>query len=426
MVRHGSHLIVVGVVVWAMTAKACADEFPPGWLPIQRLDDTPTWAEFRKIDDKIHLYLPPGVKTVRGVFACFVFHSGDPRELARLWKFALVTVPWPFEYDLGHNDKRNGRYKLGHPMQNMGLLLRYLEVAAKETKHPELAVAPIVGWLMQNGNVFATDVWKRAPDRIIAWCDAFPNRLAKVPELTAQVPFAYAWEFTPHEENERIKLRAARLPELKDRLTPPPDFACRANTYGFPHGIYSKFNFFMAFLDRCIALRLPTETPPPGQPTKLKPIHIEDGWAGDYNEIGQWNTITPVKEAKGMVSPVWLPDEYAAWMWRSYHSARPDIHLTAPKLEYSKRGGRWGGPECGLGYGGYLKASEPHRFVADTKGNYVKVEFHDGHRIVGTAVQAPWQVDGIKLEPGLHALFAVGVRKDGTRQASRPAFVIVE
>ena len=40
---------------------------------MNRLDAKPPWAEFRKIDDKIHLYLPKDVKTVRGVFACFVW-----------------------------------------------------------------------------------------------------------------------------------------------------------------------------------------------------------------------------------------------------------------------------------------------------------------------------------------------------------------
>jgi hypothetical protein len=403
-----------------------AADFPPGWLPVQRLDDTRSWPEVRRIEDKIHLYLPPDVPTVRGVFLCFVFHSQDPRELARLWKFALVTVPWPFEYDLGHNDKRNGRYKLGHPMQNMGLLLRYLEVAARETQHPELATAPLVGWLMQNGPVFAADLMKRAPDRLLAWCDGFPQRVAQVPEVTARVPFAYAWELTAQEAKERPPLQLLRGPKVAGQPTPPPNLACRATTYGFPHGIYSKFNFFMAFLDRCIALRLPPEPPPPGQPTRLRPVRVEDGWAGDYNPISSWNPIAPARQAQGMVTPVWLPDEYAAWMWRAYHSAQPDLRLTAPKQAYGRHNGRWGGPECGLGYGGYLKASEEVVFAAETHGNYVRVEFHDGPRIVGTATQAPWQVRGVRLEPGLRALFAVGVTADGRRCASHPALVIVQ
>ena len=41
-------------------------------------------------------------------------------------------------------------------------------------------------------------------------------------------------------------------------------------------------------------------------------------------------------------------------------------------------------------------------------GDYVKVEFHDGNRVVGGATKAPWQIKNIALKPGLHVLFGVG------------------
>lgn len=421
-------LVLATIVLVAADLRA-ADEktdFSPGWLPLNRLDDGPVWSEFRKIDDKIHLYLPKDVSVVRGIYVCFVFHSSDPRELARLWEFALVTVPWPFEFDLGVNDKRNGRYKLGHPVGNMGVLLRYLETAAKETKHPELAAAPLIGWLGQNGSHLGADLLTRVPDRVIAWADSFPNRLEQFPKLSAGVPFPFAWEFTAKDEKDRKAEREAVLPKIKDQLTPPGDLKCRANTYGFGHGIYSKYNFFAAYLDRCIRLRLPADVPPAGQPTRLKPIMKESGWAADFNEVSEWVAIAPVKEAKGMVSPMWLPDEYAAWMYRAYHSAKPDVKLTGPVKEYQRINGKWGGPECGLGYGGSVSAGKPLAFAAEAKGDYAKIEFHDGDRIVATADKAPWQTDGVKLERGLHALFAVGVAKDGTRRASHPGFLLVE
>lgn len=406
--------------------KADKADLPPGWLPVNRLDDEPAWAEFRKIDDKVHLYLPPRVETVRGIFVCYVFHSSDPRELSRLWRFALVTVPWPFEYDLGHNDKRNGRFKLGHPVGNMGILLRYLDVAAKTTGRPELAVAPLVGWLGQNGAPLCADLYQRTPERVLAWGDAWYHGWPKYPDLIAKVPAASAWEFTRQTETERRTEREKRLATLKDQATPAPDLRCYASTYGFPHGIYSKYNFFAAFLDRCIALRLPEKLPRLGEAMRLRPVEREKGWVGDFNDIGEWNAIAPFSEAKGMVSPTWLPDAYGAWMWRSYHSAKPDLRLTAPVVEYRKKDGKWGGPECGLGYGGQVRAGAPLRFAAETTGNYAKIEFHDGDRVVGEAVKTPWQTEGVKLERGLHALFAVGVTADDARRCSRPAFVIAE
>lgn len=408
------------IISVASIAHAAEQPFPPGWLPVARLDTKPTWSEMREIKDRVHLYFPNETKPVRGVFVCFVFHSADPRELADLWNFALVTVPWPMEYDLGHNDKRNGRFQLGHPVQDMGLLLRYLEQAATETKHPELTTVPLVGWLGQNGSHFAADLLKRAPNRLLAWSDSFPNRLRQYPELTQAIPFAFAWEASKKD----IKAGVRSYGNDKDA---PADLSCRASTYGFDHGIYSKFNFFMLYLDRCIAARMPDEMPPPGKPVTLKPAARANGWVGDFDPIGGWNPIAPANANDPLKAayPVWMPDEYAAWSWRSYHSACEDIQLTGPKLPYSKHDGKWGGPQCGMGYGGHLAASEAHTFSATVAGEYAKVEFHDGHRIVGEATAAPWELTGVKLEPGLRVLFAVGVKADGARAASRPAFVIV-
>jgi hypothetical protein len=397
---------------------------PPGWLPVQRLDAATPWSSVREVKDRIQLYLPAHGGTVRGIFVCFVFHSADPRELAEHWNFALVTVPSPFEYDIGYHDKRNERPRItGLPVGNTSVLLDYLTAAAKETNHPELAVAPFVGWVGQNGGTIVNDLLQRAPGRVIAWADSFPKPLQSKPDVTKTIPFALAWELGKTDEQRRNSLLAESKPE---GATPPPNFTCEATTYGFPHGIYSKFFFFMAYLDRCILTRLPSEIPPPGTRTELKPIALEEGWAGDYTPVSEWNPIAPCKDAKGMIQPMWLPDEYSAWMWRSYHSANPDLKLTAPVIEYRKKDGKWGGSECGLGYGNIVSSQNPLRFAAETKGAFTRLEFHDGNRVIGTASAAPYEIEGIKLAPGLHALFVVGVSADGSRQASRPAFLIVK
>ena len=420
--RTAALLATLFVVTWLVPpAYLAADDFPPGWIPIQRMGTEPAWPEVRETANSIQLYLPNDKRPVRGVFICFVFHSADPRELADLWDFALVSVPHSFEYDLGHLDKRDDRYKLGHEQQDMGLLLRYLHVAAKELNHPELSTVPLVGWLGQNGSQMCADLYQRAPHRVLAWSDSFPNRLRKYPELTQAVPFAFAWEISKSE------LRSGER-AYRDDDQPVNDLSCRANTYGFEHGIYSKFNFFTAFLDRCISKRMPNEMPPPGEPVTLKPVDRNEGWVGDFGPIGEWNPIAPAasSEAKQFEYPCWLPDEYAAWMWRSYHSAQPDLKLTGPVIEYRKKDGKWGGPECGLGYGGYLSANQSLTFSADLKGDYAKLEYHDGDQIIGEATAAPWSVTGVKLQAGLHTLFVVGVKPNGDRTASRPAFAIAK
>ena len=416
MMRLACLLLIVTVLV-AKPAMA-ADNYPPGWVPVSKLDRKPTWSEVRKIKDKVHLYLPNGEKPVRGVFVCFVFHSGDPRELADLWNFAMVTVPWPFIYDLGHNDKRSGRYKLGHPTQDMGLLLRYLDHAAKATKHPELSTVPLVGWLGQNGSHLCADLYKRAPKRVLAWSDSFPNRLRRYPELTQNVPFPFAWEVSKRD------LRSGKRSYKKDK-NPPADLSCRATTYGHGHGIYSKFNFFMFYIDRCIQARMPEKLPAPGKPVALKPAVRKNGWVGDFDPISGWNPIAPAGELKSATYPVWFPDKYAAFSWRAYHSACKDLQLTGPKVAYRKKNGKWGGPDCGLGYGGYLNAKDAHDFTAISTGDYQRVEFYDGDTKLGGVDKAPWKLTGIKLKPGLRVIYAVGVKADGSKSASRPAMVIV-
>lgn len=414
----------IGVLIWLTALGAVsaeANQFPPGWLPLSQLEaDTPSWSEFRDVKDRVHLYLPGGDKPVEGIFACFVFHSGDARELARLWNFALVTIPWPFEYDLGVNDKRNGRYKLGHPSQDMGLLLRYLKKAAQETGHPELATVPIVGWLGQNGSRLGADLYQRAPERVLAWADSFPNRLRTFPEFTKAVPFAFAWEASKKD------LRAGER-SYKKGDEAVHDLSCRASTYGFGHGIYSKFNFFMAYLDRCIKLRLPESMPAPGEPVKLGPVRREAGWLGDFDPIGEWNPIAEAKspEAKSYRYPVWFPDAYMAHAWRSYHSSSPSLKMTGPVVEYRKKNGKWGGPDCGLGYGGELPASEPVVLLATAKGKFKKVLFYDGDRQLAELSSSPWTSNPVNLEPGLHVLYAVGVAEDGSKVASRATFLIM-
>ena len=152
---------------------------------------------------------------------------------------------------------------------------------------------------------------------------------------------------------------------------------------------------------------------------------LSSGWAGDYNEIGQWNTIAPFADARGMVEPVWLPDRYMAYAWRAYHTAKPNVKLTGPVIEYRKKDGKWGGPECGLGYGGQVKARTPLTFTAETTGDYAKIEFYDGDQLLGSAERGK-ALEGVKLERGLHVLYAVGVGSNGSRSASRPGFLVVE
>lgn len=409
---------------------------PPGWLPVNHLDDSLSWKAVREVTDKALLYFPRGEAPVRGVYVSVVFHSQDPRELARLWDFALVTVPWTMLYDLGLGDSRSPRSKqTGYPLGNMGFLLHYLERAAQATKHPELATVPIAGWLMQGGYEHAPDLYKRAPDRLIAWSDSFAHIL-RHEKFLENVPFVAAWELSGAMSAKRKADKEKSFDAVQGQLTPPPNLYCEATTYDFNHGVYSKWNLFAIYLDRCIKARLPDSLPAPGQQVKIKPVDRANGWVADFNEFTNWAAIAPYREARGMVSPMWLPDAYSAWAYRAFHSQDPQLAMVSPVREYLSsshfpQGDR--GP-CGLGFGGIegrvgtpiILEAGPRIYLDKKKREpgewpYAKVIFHDGDRVLGTVENAPWKLDGVKLEAGLHALFAVGVQADGSQDCSRPA-----
>lgn len=401
-----------------LCAHLNADDFPPNWLPVERLDAKTQWDDDEPpFTDGVRLYLPSD-KPVRGVFVCFVFHSADPREVADAWNFAMVTITRDTIKDLGTRDKKTGKRTLGYMDKGMGLILSYLEHAAEYSGHPELRAAPIVGWLGQAGSHFCSDLYKRAPDRVLAWADSFGSQLRNYPELTAKVPFPFAWEVRKGDLTSRRRTH-------KRNVGPLEDLSCQASTYGFSHGIYSKYNFFMAYLDRCIRVRMPDVMPTPGEPVKLKPVVRSAGWVGDFDPISEWNPIAPANsdKAKSMKYPAWLPDAYAAAMWRSYHSAQPDIRMTEPVIPYGRTNR---GPKMGLGYGGHLDAGKPLVLSAESSGDYSKVEFYDGDQLLGTATSAPWTVKDIRLEDGLHALHAVGITSDGMHTASQPAMAIAK
>ena len=120
----------------------------------------------------------PTKKPVRGVFACFVFHSGDPANW-RTWNFALVTAS-PFEFDPGANDKAR-RYKVYHDSQTWTSCVT--SISGQEAEIPNFQKFP-VGWL---GVAALARPVRAAPERVLERSSQPPRQY---PELTAKVPFA--------------------------------------------------------------------------------------------------------------------------------------------------------------------------------------------------------------------------------------------
>jgi hypothetical protein len=158
----------------------------------------------------------------------------------------------------------------------------------------------------------------------------------------------------------------------------------------------------------------------------LKPWRLEDGWAGDFAPVGEWNPIASVKLAHGMVDPQWFPDEYAAWVCRAYHTSQPDLWITGPVVPYGRSKDQQRFVNGGSSYSPPTPAGTPLTLTAEGQANYAGVEFYAGNQLLGRVERPPWQLESIKFARGLHALHAIGVRADGTRSNSRLAFLTVK
>lgn len=428
-------LSLFAVSVCSVASAQENPEYPPGWMPIQWFEADEHWDDdlprFR--EEAVHVYLPDKNKPVDGVFVCLVFTSPDPREFADVWNFALVTIPFPFTSDLGDKDHRNQSRAKTHEPQGMNLLLRYLDDVGKQSGHPELSQVPIVGWMGQAGPRYLRTRYHAAPHRVLAWADAFPSILRSKPfaDLAYKVPLAYSSEV-----HNRGKSKEAGKRVTHHMLRPVfDDLSANASTYGFKHGIYSKFHFFMSFFDRCIKLRMPDQMPAPGQPVKLKPVVRAEGWVGDFMPISEWNPIAPAnsKETQAFEFPAWLPDRYAAHMWRAFHSGKmtPDkpyfdatsIMIKEPVTPYFRGKNR---SRYGAGYGCFLYADTPVDFKVEVNVECFKVIYYDGDQVIGEVSKAPWHLEDATLQTGLRAVYAVAVQPDGTRVTSRCTFPVVK
>ena len=160
----------------------------------------------------------------------------------------------------------------------------------------------------------------------------------------------------------------------------------------------------------------------------------ENGWVGDFKPISEWNPIAPANsdEAKKFEFPSWLPDEYAAHMWRAFHSGKIDLEkpyfdatsimIKAPVTPYSRGSNR---SRYGAGYGCFLYADTPFDFEVEVNVDCTKVIYYDGDKVIGEVNEAPWNLEGARLETGLRAVYAVAVKPDGSKVTSRCTFPVV-
>jgi hypothetical protein len=61
--------------------------------------------------------------------------------------------------------------------------------------------------------------------------------------------------------------------------------------------------------------------------------------------------------------------------------------------------------------------------VRDLGTPIVKVDVYDGDLPLGSSSSAPYEIPGVALAPGIHAIIAIAMTQDGAQLSSRPSTV---
>lgn len=277
-------------------------------------------------DAAYRLWIPGGVKTVRGVIVhqhgCGVgsWKGAVPgakdlhwQALAKKWDCALL-VP---SYQMGEKDNcrlwcdpRNGSEKT---------FLRCLADFAKQSGHPELEKAPWCLWGHSGGGFWSSLLLTLHPERIVAiWFrsgsayGAWTKGEIPAPQLSGavyQVPVMFNGgvkeESDPRHGPPRVADR--EMFKLWRARGAPAGFAPDPRT---GHETGDSRYLAIPFFDACLALRLPARASQP-----LKPVNLNAGWLADMNG----DTAQPAaKFAHDPKDAGWLPSERVARAWEQY------------------------------------------------------------------------------------------------------------
>lgn len=343
---HRSPPMLRFLLVLLITASASAEDvkelvYPPSAV-----------AGELKVESHFYLWLPPGVKQVRGI----VVHQhgcGTGSEmsgvtgandlhwqaLAQKWDCALMSSSYRAG-DKGNCrdwcDSRNGSDAKFHLA---------LADFAKETKHPELTAVPWCLWGHSGGGFWSSLMQVTHPEKTIAiWFrsgTAFETWSkgqippVTVPEAAYAVPcmgnpgakengdkrFNGAWTGL-HAMHTAYRSKGAPFGLAPDPLT---SHQCGDQRYAA-----------IAFFDACLAIRLPDTAG-----GALKPVDQSNGWLATVGET----TAVPAEQYKGdKTTAIWLPNAAFAKVWMEYvktgslNDTTPPPAPTAVKVQGTAEG----------------------------------------------------------------------------------------
>lgn len=348
------------------------------------------------------LWIPPDVKTIRGVFfnPFYLKTSGQAhaRAMARHYGFAVI----------GANYMRVNNKEFAPT-----LLAAFKDFAA-QSKHPELEQAPLLMVGMSAGAGMCVQFTEQLPERVIAVAPVCLE-VGPISDKSKDVPMLTIFG---EKDGGQMKLLLEKLPKQRQAF----DAAWAiAPQWGRRHEFGAANNLEYPFYARVMAQRYPSEVMPSGTATQLKQCDPALAW---YADPARWTERPcPIYAAKDYpgdkAAACWFPDEHVARTWQAFVFPKPRLKITSP---------------AGLGDGQAFavhSSSEPltvEAAVAEGDTPVTKLILRDGEKFLSesnvTGGKAQFKLD--KLPPGIHPLIVSEPSTAEIYEISRPVTIIVK
>ena len=264
---------------------------------------------------KFSLWVPDGVKTIRGVVAISGHGSGE--ALFQRADFRAVAK------ELGL-----AAFKfVGGPLQRgfwpRSLLFDHLRTFGEIAHHPELGNAPLFLYGHSNGTGFSAFFAAGAPERVWGWVSMRPGITFQTYQpAAAQVPGLVIFgEDDPFLARPSKAENLAVIPALRKQTGAGWCFAVEPKT---GHGPGEKtWPLVYSFLRSSFAARVPAEADSLAGPVKLRPLvlargHLGQNWdsaKGGYQDLA----VAPYADFSGdKATASWLLDDAYARDWQAF------------------------------------------------------------------------------------------------------------
>jgi hypothetical protein len=341
----------------------------------------------------IHLWLPDGVPTLRGVLVNPFYDKAVGQkhwqEAARLWGFGVV-----------------GANYFGVPKPEFGpSLVTGLTQLGTELKRPELAHVPFLFVGMSAGGGMSVQFAEQLADRTIA---AAPVCLEVGPTTAAGRAIPMLTVFGDR-DGKQFEILSKKLPDARAAGA----LWGIAPQWGRKHEFGQANNLVLPFFDSCVRLRLPADADARQGPVKLNPLKQEDGWVGSWSGNPATGSIRKFADAPTDVPVLsWFPDHRTAAVWRAFVTQKPGLSITAP---------------ASLGDGKPFQTYPANEKLTVTgKTTHLKTFLRDGPHQIAVSDADPTTVTVEKLAPGIHTLILFADDDGGAGFGpSRPVTLVV-